>query len=317
MFAQRKGGFFLEVSFLHSQAMNPPGNTWYHAGTMEPSITNRDQSYFNILKCVAGLVRDEAKKNKGMVSLSSEVAGALESLSLSRRTASEVSAVDGVREARPGWDGGGRIDPAPIRNCPDLESLRALVVQCRQCPLAETRTQTVFGDGSSKADLVFVGEAPGFSEDQQGKPFVGRAGQLLTDIIVKGMKMSRADVYICNVLKCRPPENRDPLPSEKTKCELFLVRQLELLKPKVICALGGHAAKTLLKTELSTGGLRGKWHSYRGIPVRVTYHPSYLLRSPGEKAKAWEDIQHVMRFLAGEEKAERTAGSIEENGLFA
>ena len=183
----------------------------------------------------------------------------------------------------------------------NLDELRRMVAGCRKCALCETRTQTVFSDGSPTATLVFVGEAPGGDEDRQGVPFVGKAGHLLTDIIVKGMKMRREDVYICNVLKCRPPNNRDPLPSEKEQCEPYLVRQLELLKPKIICALGRHAANTLLRRDESTGRLRGKWHQYHGIPLRVTYHPAYLLRNPADKKLVWEDIQHVMRALNGEE----------------
>ncbi|MFO7973518.1 MAG: uracil-DNA glycosylase [Candidatus Hydrogenedentota bacterium] len=189
----------------------------------------------------------------------------------------------------------------------EFEALRAEVSQCRKCRLWESRTQTVFGGGNPNADLVFVGEAPGENEDRQGIPFVGRAGRLLTDIIEKGMKMSRQDVFICNVLKCRPPNNRDPRPDEKEACEPYLVRQLEMIKPKVICALGGHAAKALLKTEDSVGRLRGKWHFYQGIPVRVTYHPSYVVRSEREparhkadKRRVWEDIQEIMRVLRGE-----------------
>jgi uracil-DNA glycosylase family 4 len=181
-----------------------------------------------------------------------------------------------------------------------LAALAAEVSQCTKCGLCHTRTQTVFSDGSPTADLVFVGEAPGFYEDQQGIPFVGAAGQLLTDIITKGMKLRREDVYICNVIKCRPPENRDPSPEEKRQCEPYLVRQLELVRPKVICALGGHAAKTLLKTDAPTGKLRGKWHFYHGIPLRVTFHPAYLLRTPEDKRKTWEDIQEVMKVLNGE-----------------
>ena len=195
-----------------------------------------------------------------------------------------------------------------------LVALEREVSACTQCELCKTRTQTVFSDGNPRASLVFVGEAPGADEDRLGKPFVGRAGQLLTDIIVKGMKMRREDVYICNVLKCRPPNNRDPLPSEKELCEPYLVRQLELVKPKVICALGAHAATTLLKTTVSTGRLRGHWHFYQGIPLRVTYHPAYLLRSPNEKKKTWEDIQHVMRLIRGEEKPEPDEGSLGEPG---
>jgi len=200
---------------------------------------------------------------------------------------------------------------APPGASSELEALQREVAVCTKCGLAQGRTQTVFGDGSPNADLVFVGEAPGFHEDQQGVPFVGAAGKLLTDIIVKGMKLKRSEVYICNVLKCRPPNNRDPRPDEKALCESYLVRQLELIRPKVICALGGHAAKMLLQTEQSTGRLRGKWHFYHGIPLRVTYHPSYLLhqqdnpeRLRAEKLKVWDDVQYVMRLLKGEETPE-------------
>jgi len=181
-----------------------------------------------------------------------------------------------------------------------LKILAETVRQCQQCDLCEGRIQTVFGQGSPTADLVFVGEAPGEEEDRQGLPFVGPSGQLFTDIITKGMKMKREDVYICNVIKCRPPNNRDPLPEEKDACEPYFLQQLDYVQPKVICALGGHAAKTLLKTDASTGSLRGKWHFYHGIPLRVTYHPAYLIRSPSEKAKTWVDIQEVMKVLNGE-----------------
>jgi len=183
---------------------------------------------------------------------------------------------------------------------PDLPSLEQTVSQCTACPLATTRTQTVFGSGSSTAKLVFVGEAPGHDEDVKGKPFVGRAGQLLTDIIEKGMKLKRSDVYICNVLKCRPPNNRDPLPAEVEQCEPYLIRQLEIIQPKVICALGTHAAQTLLKTDNTIGRLRGKWHFYHGIPLRATYHPAYLLRSPSEKKKTWADVKEIMKVYNGE-----------------
>ncbi|NUM52503.1 MAG: uracil-DNA glycosylase [Candidatus Hydrogenedentes bacterium] len=193
------------------------------------------------------------------------------------------------------------VAPSNLADITSLDELRAVVAGCRKCTLCETRRQTVFSDGNATARLVFVGEAPGADEDWQGVPFVGKAGQLLTDIIVKGMKMRREDVYICNVLKCRPPNNRDPLPSEKEQCEPYLVRQLELLKPTVICALGKHAANTLLRKDEATGRLRGKWHQYHGIPLRVTYHPAYLLRNPADKKLVWEDIQHVLRALRGEE----------------
>lgn len=181
-----------------------------------------------------------------------------------------------------------------------LDLINDEVKACTKCPLHKTRTQTVFGSGNPKAQLVFVGEAPGAEEDRQGLPFVGRAGQLLTDIIVKGMKMKREDVYICNVLKCRPPNNREPNPMEVFHCEPYLLRQLEIIKPKVICALGRVAAQTLLKTTDSIEKLRGKWHNYHGIPLRVTYHPAYLLRNPADKKKAWLDIQEIIKLLKGE-----------------
>jgi len=182
-----------------------------------------------------------------------------------------------------------------------LAALAKAVSGCEKCSLCKTRTQTVFGVGNIHADLVFVGEAPGADEDRQGEPFVGKAGQLLTDIIVKGMKMRREDVYICNVLKCRPPDNRTPNPEEMALCEPYLIQQLDLIRPKVICALGAVAAKCLLKTDDSVGRMRGRWHHYQGIPLRVTYHPAYLLRKPEDKRKTWDDVQEIMKVLSGEE----------------
>jgi DNA polymerase len=189
------------------------------------------------------------------------------------------------------------VEPPPPVEGDTLEALAATVAECRKCGLCETRRQTVFGVGNPNADLVFVGEAPGADEDRQGIPFVGRAGQLLTDIIEKGMKLRREDVYICNVLKCRPPDNRNPSPEEVFYCEPFLLRQLELIQPKVICALGKFAAHSLLKTEDSVARMRGKWHDYHGIPLRVTYHPSYLLRKPEDKKFCWQDVQEIMKRL--------------------
>lgn len=250
------------------------------------------EKYQEIIEETAELLRRAAHPRKGTVSLSPETAALLERIGPGPTGASP-------RAEGSGDDGEG---------AKALMALAAEVSECTKCDLCHSRTQTVFADGSPTADLVFVGEAPGHNEDQQGIPFVGRAGQLLTDIIVKGMKMKREDVYICNVLKCRPPENRDPTLEEKRQCESYLVRQLELVRPKVICALGGHAAKTLLQTDESTGRLRGKWHFYHGIPLRVTYHPAYLLRSPGEKSKTWDDVQEIMKVLRGEIAPEPPAG---------
>lgn len=173
-----------------------------------------------------------------------------------------------------------------------MEDIRVAVQNCRACPLNAKRTNVVFGTGDENAGLVFVGEAPGADEDQQGKPFVGRAGQKLTQII-NAIKLSRDDVYITNVLKCRPPDNRNPLPAEIKACEPYLIEQLRLIKPKVICALGTFAAQTLLNTEQPISRLRGKFHTYQGIKLMPTYHPAFILRNPKFKRDVWEDVQKV------------------------
>jgi uracil-DNA glycosylase len=175
---------------------------------------------------------------------------------------------------------------------------------CRRCRLCEGRSKIVFGSGNEKARLVFVGEGPGADEDAQGLPFVGRAGQLLTQMIEntaakEGIPIRRADVYICNVVKCRPPENRAPQPDEMEICGQFLARQLMVLRPRAICALGSTAAKALLATKDGVTRMRGRWHKWRDIPVMVTYHPSYLLRAYNQEAKreAWEDLKTVFHFV--------------------
>src|SRR5437867_7215990 len=178
-----------------------------------------------------------------------------------------------------------------------LEELVAHIGDCRRCKLAPHRTHLVFGVGNPRARLVFVGEAPGRDEDLQGEPFVGRAGQLLTEIITKGMRLERGDVYIANVIKCRPPENRNPEPDEVASCEPFLLRQLELIAPEVIVALGKFAVQTLLRVKAPITQLRGRWYDYHGIKLMPTFHPAYLLRNPGDKRLVWEDIQKVMRVL--------------------
>ena len=177
-----------------------------------------------------------------------------------------------------------------------LRDLAQVVSKCTLCPeLVANRTQTVFGVGNPDAELVFVGEGPGADEDRQGVPFVGRSGQLLTDIIVKGMKMRREDVYICNVVRCRPPGNRNPLPSEAAFCRPFLDGTLRVISPKYICCLGAVAAQNLLRTDRMIGKLRGKVHDYHGIEVICTYHPAYLLRNPAAKRDTWEDIKLLLR----------------------
>lgn len=184
-----------------------------------------------------------------------------------------------------------------ISQATTLEILQTEVAGCTLCDeLATTRTQTVFGVGNPKAQLVFLGEAPGADEDRTGIPFVGRAGQLLTKII-EACTLSRDDVYILNVLKCRPPGNRNPSPTESANCKRYLRRQLELIDPEFICCLGAVAAQNLLETTETIGKLRGRFHTYRGIRVACTYHPAYLLRNPSAKKDTWEDMKMLMREL--------------------
>jgi len=178
-----------------------------------------------------------------------------------------------------------------------LDGLREHIGDCRRCKLAPHRTNLVFGVGNPRARLVFVGEAPGRDEDLKGEPFVGRAGQLLTEIITKGMRLRREDVYIANVIKCRPPENRNPEPDEVASCEPFLLRQLELIGPEVIVALGKFAVQCLLRSKEPITKLRGRWFDYHGIKLMPTFHPAYLLRNPADKRLVWEDIQKVMKAL--------------------
>ncbi|MGO9452628.1 MAG: uracil-DNA glycosylase [Candidatus Binataceae bacterium] len=178
-----------------------------------------------------------------------------------------------------------------------LEQLSEFIGDCRRCKLWPMRTNLVFGVGNPNAELMFVGEAPGADEDARGEPFVGRAGQLLTDIIERGMGMPRSEVYICNVIKCRPPGNRNPEPDEVSSCEPFLWRQLELVKPRVIVGLGTFAVQALLKVKTPISRMRGIWHELRGIKMMPTFHPAYLLRSPSEKRVVWQDIQLVLKEL--------------------
>jgi len=207
-----------------------------------------------------------------------------------------------------------RASSAPVKPempipslAPDGDTLLKIIGDigdCHRCALSEKRTKIVFGSGNEHAKLVFVGEGPGADEDASGLPFVGRAGQLLTQMIDntasrEGVPITRADVYICNVVKCRPPENRTPLPEEMEICGQFLFRQLMTIRPKAICALGSTAAKALLATKDGVTRLRGSWHKWRDIPVIVTYHPSYLLRPYNQNAKreAWEDLKKVLHYV--------------------
>ena len=181
---------------------------------------------------------------------------------------------------------------------PDLPSLQKFLAGCPRCKLSAGRKTIVFGQGNPKAALMFVGEAPGRDEDEQGLAFVGRAGQLLTKII-EAMGMKREDVYICNVIKCRPPNNRNPEPDEVASCRPFLDEQIRLISPKVIVTLGTFAAQALLETDESIGRMRGRWRTARGVRVMPTFHPAFLLRSPERKKDVWEDMKLVRDHLAG------------------
>lgn len=192
----------------------------------------------------------------------------------------------------------GELDIATVD---DIGRLRDIAQECRRCTLAESRQQVVFADGSPTARVLCVGEAPGANEDRTGLPFVGRAGKLL-DRLLLSVGFKRADVYICNVLKCRPPQNRNPLPEEIERCSPYLMRQLDLVAPDVIVAFGTFAARTLLESGESLGRLRGRTHRFRGVPLVATYHPAALLRNPGWIRPTWEDLQAVRAIV------DRTAG---------
>jgi uracil-DNA glycosylase family 4 len=198
-----------------------------------------------------------------------------------------------------GTDGDLFSDSGEIFRAATLEQLRSAIGDCRRCKLWPGRTHLVFGVGNPNARLMFVGEGPGRDEDLQGEPFVGRAGQLLTDIITKGMGLRREDVYIANVIKCRPPDNRNPEPDEVASCEPFLKKQIDLVRPEIIVALGKFAVQTLLQSKLPITRLRGNWYTYHGIKLMPTFHPAYLLRNPGDKKLVWEDIKKVIKEIRG------------------
>jgi len=188
---------------------------------------------------------------------------------------------------------------SPLNQSPpaeSLESIRTDLGDCRRCKLCSGRTNIVFGSGTYQAKLVFVGEGPGADEDAQGLPFVGAAGQLLTKII-EAIQLTRDQVYICNIVKCRPPSNRAPEEDEITACSPFLFRQIESIRPRVICCLGAVAAQTVLGTKTAVGKLRGRFHDYRGIQVMPTWHPAYLLRNPNAKRDVWDDVKKIRVLL--------------------
>lgn len=228
---------------------------------------------------------DLVRSLAGRIRLDGELARPLSYLS--RREDGGAQAAAALQEAATAPSG---------TEAPGLETVRSELGDCQRCPLGRRRRRLVFGEGSPTAELVFVGEAPGADEDAQGRPFVGRAGHLLTRIIA-AMGLKREEVYICNILKCRPPENRNPLPDEIAACEPFLIRQLQAIRPRVICALGTFAARTLLKSEAPISVLRGRFHAYQGIDLMPTYHPAYLLRNPGAKKQVWEDVKMIMSAL--------------------
>lgn len=199
-----------------------------------------------------------------------------------------------VAPAVPGSNGGG--GPAEPEDCPDLPCLERLIDGCTRCTLAQGRKSIVFGEGDPEARLMFVGEGPGADEDKTGRPFVGQAGKLL-DAMIQAMALRRDEVYIANVVKCRPPGNRDPRDDEVAACAPFLDRQIELIEPEVIVCLGKPAAHRLLGTKRALKALRGQWFTYKGAAVLVTYHPAYLLRTPRDKHLVWEDLKRVMARL--------------------
>ena len=190
----------------------------------------------------------------------------------------------------------GKVELCKSEKIEELKKLEEQVRKCTKCELCNNRTNVVFGTGDQDADLMFVGEAPGYYEDEQGEPFVGKAGQLLTKII-ESIGLKRSDVYIANILKCRPPDNRNPNANEIVMCSPHLIRQIEIIRPKIICALGTFAAQTLLDTKETIGKLRGKFFEYQSTKFLATYHPAYLLRNPGDKKKVWTDIKKVRDFL--------------------
>jgi DNA polymerase len=183
-----------------------------------------------------------------------------------------------------------------------LEEIRRELGECHRCKLHRTRRTLVFGEGNGKAILMFVGEGPGYDEDVQGKPFVGKAGQLLTKII-QSIHLQREEVYITNIIKCRPPQNRNPEPDEIQCCQPFLLKQIRAIQPKIICALGTFAAQTLLKTDAKITALRGKFYDLPGTKVLPTYHPAYLLRNPERKREVWEDMKRISEWMADKKKS--------------
>jgi len=253
-----------------------------------------------IAKEMAGRIRWLQEEGLALFRKGGTIARAPESLSVQSHDrasyrvagpAQNLSEVLPVDPARAPLDQEGPSSPHP-----SLQAIREDLGDCQRCKLSPSRTQIVFGTGDPKADLMFVGEGPGQEEDRQGEPFVGRAGELLTKMI-SAMGLSRDRVYIANIIKCRPPQNRNPQPDEIAACSPFLERQIDAIRPKVICALGTFAAQTLLRSDKRISDLRGHFHDLKGVKVLPTFHPAYLLRSPEKKPQAWEDLQKIMAEL--------------------
>ncbi len=216
------------------------------------------------------------------------------------KTAAKTDSASAAKSAA-GTDSVSKSPPPPDESAiarMQWQPLREAAAECRRCGLCENRTQAVFGVGDADADIFFVGEGPGYEEDRRGEPFVGPAGRLL-DAMLQSIGMGRdRGIYIANIVKCRPPKNRNPKPEEARACMAYLRRQIELASPRLIVALGGVAAAHLLQTEETVGKLRQRMHEYHGIPLAVTYHPAYLLRAPAEKRKSWNDLRHIRRLAA-------------------
>ena len=196
-----------------------------------------------------------------------------------------------------------KVEKVIPSEAPTLEEIRKELGDCKRCKLHRTRTTIVFGEGNKKAKLMFIGEGPGYDEDVQGRPFVGKAGQLLTKII-QSIHLEREEVYIANIIKCRPPQNRNPEPDEIGSCSPFLRKQIQAIQPKIICALGTFAAQALLQTDAKITSLRGRIFDLDGIKVLPTYHPAFLLRNPDKKREVWEDMKQIAEWLAQEEKTQ-------------
>ena len=269
--------------------------------TLQEKISERLRFYEDL--GLSPFYRDRRSPKKRLSTFSVESSSAATEEPILPKAAPKATAVPNI-DAKPVlpvatgpslFEGAGKI-PGET-----LLKVREDLGECARCKLHKTRNKIVFGDGSAKAQLVFVGEGPGADEDAQGLPFVGRAGKLLTQMI-EAMGLQRSDVYICNVVKCRPPGNRQPEPDEVEKCSPFLFRQLDVLQPKVIVCLGATAAQTLLQTNRGISHFRGQWMDFRGYKMLATYHPAYLLRNPAAKGDVWKDLQKVMAELGLEIK---------------